>query len=78
MIRMASHALSEPRTRTASAPPHRATGAVPARTIWKARPMAWVADEQALTIPNDPPLMPQCMVTWLAGALAISRGTVSG
>ncbi len=40
--------------------------------------MAWVAEEQALTTPNDGPRTPRCIVTWLAGAFGISFGMVSG
>ena len=40
--------------------------------------MAWVAEEQALTTPKEGPRRPRYIDTWLAGALGISFGTVSG
>ena len=40
--------------------------------------MAWVAEAQALTTPKDGPRSPRNIDTWLAGALGISLGTVSG
>ena len=40
--------------------------------------MAWVAEAQALTMPNEGPRTPRSMLTWLAGAFGMSFGMVSG
>ena len=42
------------------------------------RPIAWVAEAQALATTKAGPRSPQCMEIWLAGAFTISFGMVSG
>ena len=78
ITRKASQAFKVPRLMHASVPPATAASAIPERTIWKASPMAWVAEEHALTTPKDGPRRPTCIDTWLAGAFGISFGMVSG
>ena len=41
-------------------------------------PMAWVAEAQALATAKAGPRRPHAMEIWLAGALTISLGMVSG
>ena len=62
----------------ASAPP--VTAGAPHRCApsGRTRPIACVAEAQALTTANAGPRKPQCIETWLAGAFTISFGIVSG
>src|SRR5215467_6010186 len=48
ITRNASQPRSVPNVMQASVPPAMASGAWPQRTIWKACPIAWVADAHAL------------------------------
>ena len=47
-MRMASHAFTVPVVSCASAPPATAQVTAPDRTRWKAWPMEWVAEAQAV------------------------------
>ena len=78
ITRIASQPRSVPKVMQASAPPVTAQSTWPERTIWKARPIAWVAEAQALATTKAGPRNPQCMEIWLAGAFTISFGMVSG
>ena len=78
MMRMASHSFSGPKAMEASAPPVTAQETAPERTIWKAIPIACVADAQALATVKVGPVKPKCMEIWLLAALTISRGIASG
>ena len=62
----------------ASAPPVTAHVTCPARIMWNASPIAWVAEAQALATAKAGPRSPQCMEIWLAGAFTISLGMVKG
>jgi hypothetical protein len=46
--------------------------------MWKATPIAWVAEAHALAMAKAGPRKPQNMETWLAGAFTINFGMVSG
>ena len=78
ITRMASQPRSVPKVMQASAPPVTAQSTEPARTMWKAMPMAWVADAHALATAKAGPRKPHAMEIWLAGALTMSLGMVSG
>ncbi len=52
--------------------------AAPERTIWKASPIAWFDDAQAVATVKDGPRSAYSMLTWLAAALFISFGTTKG
>src|SRR6185295_7281004 len=78
MMRMASQPFMAPKVMLASVPPVTAQVALPLRTMWKAWPMACVADAQADETENTGPLMPQYIDTWLAGALIMALGMVRG
>ena len=76
--RMASQALRIPKLKGASLPPVMAMSQAPERTIQKAWPMAWPAEAQAVDMVNAGPVMPNSMEMWLAPALAMVLGMVSG
>nr|WP_231565625.1 hypothetical protein [Paracoccus sanguinis] len=78
MTRSPSHALTPPKQSIASDPPASITRAAPERTIWKARPMAWFEEAQAVATVKAGPRSPNSMLTWLAAALFISFGTTKG
>src|SRR5438309_10209178 len=78
MMRMASQPFMAPKVMLASVPPVTAQATLPLRTMWKATPMACVDDAQADEIAKAGPLMLQWSETWLAGALIIALGMVSG
>ena len=78
MTRNASQPRTVPNVMQASVPPVTAQSTAPERTIWKAIPIACVAEAQALAIAKAGPRRPQCMEIWLAGALTIAFGIVSG
>ena len=61
-----------------SEPPVTITRLAPERTIWKARPMAWFEDAQAVATVKEGPLRFHSIDTWLAAALFISFGTMKG
>ena len=75
---MASHAFRMPKLNGASLPPVRARSVAPVRTIQNAWPMAWPAEEQAVEMVKLGPVMPNSIEMWLAPALAIVLGMVSG
>jgi hypothetical protein len=75
---MASQAFRIPRLKVASLPPAMARSVEPARTIQKAWPMAWPEEEQAVEMVKLGPVMPNSMEMWLAPALAMVLGMVSG
>ena len=76
--RMASQALRPPKNSGASLPPASAMGAAPERTIQKAWPMAWADDEQAVETVYVGPWTPYSIEMWLAPALSMLSGMVSG
>ena len=76
--RMASQAFRIPKLNGASLPPVRARSVMPERTIQNAWPMAWPADEQAVEMVKLGPVMPNSIEMWLAPALAMVLGMVSG
>ena len=76
--RMASQAFRMPKLKGASLPPVMARSVWPLRTIQKAWPMAWPAEEQAVEMVKLGPVMPNSMEMWLAPALAMVFGMVSG
>ena len=76
--RMASQAFRIPKLKGASLPPAMARSVAPERTIQKAWPMAWPAEEQAVEMVKLGPVMPNSMEMWLAPALAMVLGMVSG
>ena len=78
ITRIASQPRSVPNVMQASAPPVTAQSTCPARTMWNASPIAWVAEAQALATTKAGPRRPQSIETWLAGAFTISFGIVSG
>src|ERR1700735_4983681 len=55
-----------------------AASTIPDRTMWKARPMAWVAEEQAVEMLRVGPVIFWSMEMLLAPAEAMVRTTVSG
>ena len=77
-MRMASQPFMAPKVMLASVPPVTAQVALPLRTIWNAWPMACVDDAQADETAKTGPLIPQYIDTWLAAALIIALGIVSG
>ena len=77
-MRMASQPFMAPKVMLASVPPVTAQVALPFRTIWNAWPMACVADAHADETAKTGPLMPQYIDTWLAAALIMALGIVSG
>src|SRR5688572_9935690 len=76
--RIASHDLRNPCEKIASEPPVIASSIIPERTIQKACPMAWLAEEHAVDTVYTGPLIPVSIDRKLAPALAITRGMVSG
>ena len=76
--RIASHAFRMPRLKGASLPPVMARSVSPLRTIRNACPMAWPAEEHAVEIVKAGPVIPNSIEMWLAPALAIVFGMVSG
>ena len=62
MTRSASQPMIVPNVNTASVPPVTATSTEPARTMWKATPIAWLAEAHALATVNDGPVMPCSIV----------------
>ena len=76
--RIASQAFKIPRLKGASLPPVIARSLVPVAIIWKACPIACAAEEHAVEIVNAGPVMPNSIEMWLAPALAIVLGIVSG
>src|SRR3981189_2719158 len=76
--RMESQARREPKVNGASWPPVTAASTIPLRTIWKARPMAWVPEEQAVEMLRVGPVIFWSMEMLLAPAEAMGRGTVGG
>ena len=78
ITRIASQPRMVPKLMQASAPPVMAHRRAPARTIWKATPMACVAEAQALAMTKAGPRSPQYIEIWLAGAFIIKLGMVSG
>ena len=76
--RSASQAFRFPMLKGASLPPASAMSTAPERTSQKAWPSAWVAEAQAVETVKLGPVMPNSTVTWLAPALAMVRGMVSG
>ena len=78
ITRIASQPRNVPKVMQASVPPVTAQSTCPDRTIWNARPIAWVAEAQALATAKAGPRNPQNMEIWLAGAFTISLGMVSG
>src|SRR5581483_4071911 len=76
--RIASHAFRMPKLNGASLPPVIARSVKPDRTIQYACPMACAADEHAVEIVKLGPVMPNSIDMWLAPALAIVFGIVSG
>ena len=75
---MASQAFRMPKLNGASLPPAMAASVIPLRTIQKAWPMAWAAEEHAVEMVKLGPVMPNSMEIWLAPALAMVLGMVSG
>ena len=78
ITRIASQPRMVPKVMQASVPPVTAQSTMPGRTIWKAAPIACVAEAQALATAKAGPRSPQCIEIWLAGALTISFGMVNG
>jgi hypothetical protein len=76
--RIASHAFMKPTTMEASLPPVTARSIMPARIMWNASPVAWLADAQADAVAKAGPRRPNSIDTWLAGALGMIRATVMG
>ena len=76
--RMESHARRKPKVSAASYPPAMAAGAIPERTIWKARPMAWVPEAQAVEMLSTDPVTPSSMAMELAPELAMVRRIAVG
>ena len=76
--RIASHAFRMPKLNGASLPPVIARSAAPERTIQNAWPMAWAAEEHAVEMVKLGPVMPNSIEMWLAPALAMVFGMVSG
>jgi hypothetical protein len=76
--RMASQAFRMPKLNGASLPPANARSTMPERTIQNAWPMACAAEEQAVEMVKLGPVMPNSMEMWLAPALAMVLGMVSG
>src|SRR3984885_7799338 len=76
--RMESQARRKPKVRGASWPPVIAAETMPERTIWKARPMAWVPEEQAVEMLRAGPVIFWSMEMLLAPAEAMVRMTVRG
>jgi hypothetical protein len=67
-----------PKQSMASDPPASMTSAIPDRTIWKASPIAWFDEAQAVDTVSAGPRSPCSMLTALAAALAIRRGDGEG
>ncbi len=63
MMRMASQPFMPPNVMLASVPPATAQVTLPLRTMWNARPMAWVAEAQAEATAKAGPLVPQYIET---------------
>src|SRR2546427_7183038 len=76
MTRMASQAFNRPMLNGASLPPAIARSTSPLRTIRKAWPIAWLAEEQAVEIVKAGPVVPNSTEMWLAPAFAMVRGIV--
>src|SRR5437764_5540372 len=76
--RIASQAFKMPRLNGASLPPVSARSVIPLRTIQYAWPMACAEEVQAVDIVKLGPVMPNSIEIWLAPALAIVLGIVSG
>src|SRR6185437_3597288 len=76
--RMESHARRKPKVSAASYPPAIAATACPLRTIWNARPMAWVPDAQAVEMLSTGPVTPVSMAIELAPELDIVRRIAVG
>ena len=76
--RIESHARKKPKVSAASYPPVMAAGAIPARTIWKANPMACVPEAQAVEIFSTEPLIPISMAMKLEPELAMVRRMAVG
>ena len=74
--RIASQAFRMPKLKGASLPPVIARSVTPVRTIQKAWPMAWAAEEHAVEMVKLGPVMPNSMEIWLAPALAMVLGMV--
>ena len=75
---MASHAFRMPKLNGASLPPVIARSVMPDRTIQYACPMAWPAEAQAVETVKLGPVIPNSIEMWLAPALAMVLGMVSG
>jgi len=67
-----------PKLNGASLPPVTASSAAPLRIIQYACPIACAAEEHAVEIVKLGPVMPNSIEMWLAPALAIVFGIVSG
>ncbi len=78
MTRRPSHAFMPPKQSTDSVPPVTAASQVPPRIRWKAWPMAWFDDEQAVETEKAGPCSPCAIEIWLTGAFDISRGMMNG
>ncbi len=76
--RIASHALRLPKLKGASLPPASAISARPSRTIHRACPRAWLADEQAVDRVKAGPVRPKRIEIRLAPELAMTLGMVNG
>src|SRR6202789_2828639 len=76
--RIESQARRKPKVSGASWPPVMAAETMPERIIWKARPMAWVAEEHAVEMLRVGPVIFWSMEMLLSPALAMMRMTVRG
>ena len=76
--RIASQAFRMPRLNGASLPPVIARSVAPCAPSRNACPIAWPAEEHAVEMVKLGPVMPNSIEMWLAPALAIVFGMVSG
>ena len=78
ITRSPSQAFTPPKQSIDSEPPVTITRLAPTARSWKAWPIAWFDEAQAVATVKDGPLRLYSMLTWLAAALFISFGTTKG